>query len=781
VTGGFVLGEVLFLQGVVTHTGILAVLLSVILFVLWIITGKTAGGSRKMRLSPVLLWLYVLIGAGSIISGHARIRLEHQWMQTELDLGLDGRRMTVSGTLDEVTSNGSQTTLLLKDCTAWNSSRTGRLKRIQVYLQSDAAGLQLGNIVRINGKVSAIDRAANPGEFDYQMYYRSKKINYRVSGQAAVVTEPTVSRYREYLRRAGDDAGMTLDQIAGPDAGFYQAMVLGDKQGLDENLQELYQRNGISHLFAISGLHMSLIGMGLYRLIRRSGAGFLLSGIAGAFLIICYVTMVGLTASVVRAMVMLLAAFLAAWLGRTYDLLSALALAVLLILGDSPYQLCQAGFQLSAGAVLGVGLLVPELERLCPGSGIRFTPLRVCRQGVIAGAGIQLATLPVLLYHFFQIPLYGIFLNPIVIPLMGMIVISGIAGIFLGKISLAAGVFAVGAGHYVLQYYEWICRIFASLPGSSLVWGRPQFWQIILYYPVLGGIVWLAGHRQLKRVLLLTAAACFLLCPLPVKGLQVTFLDVGQGDGIVIRTKDHTILIDGGSSSIKKLGQNRLEPFLKSNGITTIDYAYVSHADTDHISGLVYLLENGQDIRILNLMVPALGREDDAYRQLVSLTRDRGGEVFWIAEGHSIGHNKLRLTCLYPGEQDQAPDRNAQSTLLKVEYGSFHMLLTGDMGEAQEMAILGRPEVRREISGTQVLKLAHHGSRMSSTAGWLELVDPVWAVVSYGEDNSYGHPHEEVKERLLAQETVLFETAKYGAVWLETNGTDIRWKCFNSP
>ncbi|MGL5436489.1 MAG: DNA internalization-related competence protein ComEC/Rec2 [Lachnospiraceae bacterium] len=764
----------------VTHTGILIALLSGIFAVLWFGWHK-AGRSRKQMLLPALFWFYLLAGAGSTAAGHIRMLMEQQWIQRELELGLDGKRVTVEGTLWEVTTGESQDILLLKDCTVRHNDRTGSLKRLRIYIQSDSTLLKLGNRIQAAGTMSVTSRPGNPGEFNYQLYYRSLKLNYQMTGQEVQVITPIVSKYREGLRRIRDEAGLILQHTAGADAGFYQAMVLGDKSGLDETVQELYQRSGISHLFAISGLHMSLIGMGVYRLIRRSGAGFLLAGLAGAALIISYVAMIGTTASVLRAMIMLVSAFLAAYLGRTYDLLSALALAVMVILWDSPYQLCQAGFQLSAGAVLGVGLLVPQLEQLCPDGDQLFILLKTCRQGLIAGIAIQLVTLPALLYHFFQIPLYGIFLNPIVIPLMGVIVVSGLAGILLGKIAPAAGVFAVGAGHYILKYYEWICRCFAALPGSTLVWGRPKLWQILIYYCVLTASLWLAGRKQLKKMLLAAAASCLLLCPLPVSGLRVTFLDVGQGDGIVVQTRSHTIMIDGGSSSVKKLGKYRLEPFLKSCGITVIDYAYVTHGDSDHISGLVYLLEAGQDIRIRNLMLPVLGREDEAYQQLVSLVAGQGGAVHWIAAGDSIRNAILKLTCLYPGSADQAPDRNAHSSVIKLDYGDFHMLLTGDMGAEQELTMMSRPEIRVKLSEIQVLKLAHHGSRTSSSKDLLELLDPAWAVVSYGEDNSYGHPHEEVRERLEKLDIILFETARGGAVQLETDGTRIRWNYFASP
>lgn len=750
----------------------------IVLAILRYLLYESAGRSGWNRQLPAFVRFYLLTGAVCIAAGGIRMQLEQQWAQSELGLLLDGRTLTAEGTLSQVSSTADREVLLLKDCTVISENAGGQLKRLLVYVQQDTGAIPAGSRVRVTGKVSDFDRARNPGEFDYRLYYRSRKLNYRMKGRSADVVKMPAGRFREWLRRIRSGAIRTLNQTAGGDAGVYRAMVLGDKTGLDEDLQELYQRSGISHLFAISGLHMSLIGMGAYRLIRKAGAGFLLSGIVAGSLIIIYVMMIGASASVIRALVMLLAAFLAAYLGRTYDLLSALALAVLLILWDSPYQICQAGFQLSAGAVLGVGLLVPELERIGPRAGNTSRLFQVCQKSILASLGIQLATLPVILYHFFQLPLYGILINPVVIPLMGVVVVSGIMGILLGGFFPAAGVFAAGPGHYILSYYECLCRLFQRLPGSTLIRGRPELWQISVYYLILGAAVWLAGRKQRSRFLLPALAAGLILHPLPVTGLRVTFLDVGQGDGIVVQTGRHTVLVDGGSSSFKNLGKYRLEPFLKSRGITVIDYAYVTHADLDHISGLMYLMESGRDIRIRNLMLPVLGKTDEAYRQLVLPAVNQGVTIHWIAEDDGIGDKTFRIDCLYPREQDIATDRNSHSSVLQVDYGGFHMLLTGDMGEVQEQNMLGRTPIAARLPEIQVLKLAHHGSRLSSSEAWLEQIDPVWAVVSYGADNTYGHPHREVRERLARQNIILYETAQNGAIWLDTDGTDIRWSLF---
>lgn len=730
-----------------------------------------------MRLLPFFICLSFMAAGG------LRMKAEMRWAGTVERLMPDGARGQVAGTVKTARDEGERLVLVLEGCEAgWEKEQAG-LRRVQVYLDKEEAWpeeIRIGNTVRAEGSWSRFERARNPGGFDGWLYSRAMKLDARMYAETGSITGAQHSRYRDGLRRISVWAGRILGQIThGNDTGIYRAAILGDKSELDDGIRKLYQRNGIAHLLAISGLHLSLIGMAGYRLLRRLGAGFGWAGVAGAGFVISYGIMAGGSASVVRASVMLIGGFGAAYLGRTYDLLSALALACILLLWDSPYMITQAGVQLSFGAVIGIGGLTRSFERCFVRDGQEGTLGAILVKGLSASLCIQLVTAPIIQYHYFQVPLYGVALNLAVVPLMGYVVGSGLAGIFLGAVSLRAGMFVVGTGHYILVLYELLCRVCERIPWSNLVLGRPEAWQIGGYYLVLA-MVWLGMEQQWfrrRRVAagLILILASLLLLPIPVRGLEITFLDVGQGDGICLRTGGYTMLVDGGSTDEKKLGEYFLEPFLKSEAVTVIDYAWVSHGDQDHISGIIYLLEQGRDVQVRNLMLPILGKEDDAYERLCSLAEERGGDVYWVGSGDVLELGKMRVTCLFPGDDDVAADRNEQSMVLKVDYGEFHLLLTGDMSENGERALLEDAVMGRLLSDTQVLKLAHHGSRFSNSEAWLEAVDPVWAVVSYGEGNRYGHPHEEVRERLRALGIVLWETAARGAVKVWTDGEVAAW------
>lgn len=706
------------------------------------------------------------------------MRVEVQWAGQVEELGLDGVWGSVTGTVTEVKDEGERLVLVLRDCEARVGNECIVFRGIQVYLDCKEGdeSIRIGVTLRVAGELSAYEHARNPGGFDAWLYARGRKLDGLMFAEAAEVTDSSYSLYREGIRQISLWAGNILEKITeGEDTGIYQAAVLGDKSGLDGEVREVYQRNGIAHLLAISGLHISLIGMAVYRGLRRLGAGFVWAGVAGAVFVVSYGMMTGSSASVVRASVMLLAGFGAAYLGRTYDLLSALGLACLLILWDSPYLITQAGVQLSFGAVIGIGGMAHSMEHIFVPSG-RW---KAVQSGLCVSLCVQFATIPVILYHYFQFPLYGVLLNLVVVPLMAYVVGSGLAGILLGAWSLSAGTFIVGTGHYILAFYQILCRLCERLPGNNLVLGRPEIWQIAIYYLLLSA-VWAGaeyGWFRCRRIAVfgMGLAVSFLL-PLPVRGLEVTFLDVGQGDGICLRTSEYNMLVDGGSSDEKKLGTYFMEPFFKSEAVTRIDYAWVSHGDQDHINGLVSMLQESRDIRVENLMLPVLGRDDAVYEPLCSLVRECGGKVYWIGTGDVLELGEMKITCLYPGVEDTAADRNEQSMALKVDYGEFHLILTGDMSENGERKLLEDKRMSGLLPDTQVLKLAHHGSRFSNSVQWLEVVNPRWAVVSYGKGNRYGHPHEEVRERLTERDILLWETAGCGAVRMWTDGEKIRWE-----
>ena len=260
-----------------------------------------------------------------------------------------------------------------------------------------------------------------------------------------------------------------------------------------------------------------------------------------------------------------------------------------------------------------------------------------------------------------------------------------------------------------------------------------------------------------------------------VSGLRIDFIDVGQGDGILLETKKQVILVDGGSTQLKKLGEQRLEPLLKSRGIRKIDMAFVSHGDQDHISGLMWLLEEDTGIEIGRLFLPLPGKGEEIYEKLESAAARKGVKTDYICAGDLIQSGRLSLSCLYPYRDTLSSDRNGHSEVLLAEYGDFSMLLMGDLGTEGEAEIA---EVWDEKKQVQILKAGHHGSSTSSSELFLDTVRPQIAVLSYGKDNSYGHPHPEVIERLEERGIASWATEEQGMITVRTDGKELEIQGF---
>lgn len=269
------------------------------------------------------------------------------------------------------------------------------------------------------------------------------------------------------------------------------------------------------------------------------------------------------------------------------------------------------------------------------------------------------------------------------------------------------------------------------------------------------------------KVLLITI--CFgIILHQPQKEFELTFLDVGQGDGIYISDGENSnFFIDGGSSDEKEVGERRILPFLKSNAIRKIDYWFVTHADSDHISGLLEVLESGYSIDYL--VMPKAIPKDENYEKLILATKKNKTNIVYMETGNYIKTESLELKCLYP-QNVEITDKNESSLVLELTKGEFRALFTGDISSEAENKML-QEGVLSDIS---LYKTAHHGSKFSSSAEFLEKLSPEVAVVSCGENNRYGHPHKETLERLNDVGSIVMSTVDYGAITITLDGAEMK-------
>ena len=636
----------------------------------------------------------------------------------------------------------------------------------------------IGQTISLQGTTRCFAEARNPGNFDQRLYYAKQKIYGKVWCDKLVSISGEENWLMEKLYRIKIQWRENIYESMGEENGaILVAMLLAEKGDMDSEVKELYQKNGIGHILAISGLHISFIGLGVYKGIRKIGLGYIVSGLTASLILTLYVLMIGFSVSVIRAFVMLLFRVGADMTGQVYDMVTAQMIAAAITVGIQPLYLIDAGFLLSYGAILGLLFVLPALEKLV-----------VCRQkmfsGFYASLAVNLVLFPILLWFYYEFPTYSTLLNVVVIPLMSVVLGVGMLGSLIGFVLWPVGKLCLYICSWILRFFEVLSRVGSKMPLSRIVYGQPTWWKIMVYYIVLFILVVFVFRCEkklwLKRLRIL---CCIVVCSIivmmtyrPENTLSITMLDVGQGDSIFIRgPKGKTYLIDGGSSDVEQLGKYRMEPFLKSQGVCELDYIFVTHGDTDHYSGIKEMLDR-QDVgvRIRTLVLPSNWKQEHALVQLAEVAQQRGVTTVEIKAGEILEEGALQLVCIQPSVTDSMLNGNAGSMVLSVDFQGFSMLCAGDCELEGERALTTR------IAGRNydVLKVAHHGSKNSSSAPFLNTVQPKIAIISASANNSYGHPHQETIERLRDIGCRVFETAKNGAITIQTDGNSLTIDCF---
>ena len=684
----------------------------------------------------------------------------------------DGETVTLTGIVEEIVEKENSRQIRLSHI--YLSSGLSYQRQVLVY-ENQQTELKIGYKVKAAGNYAPLEKASNPGQFDQKAYYEARGIGMVLKKAKLTVIEAKENLFFQKLSELRSFWAQNLEKITGKEeAALLKAMLLGEKSGLKKEQKELYQSGGISHILAISGLHISLVGMLLYRFLRKKKRSYPFSALVSGSCMVVYGLLTGFGVSAKRAVFMFLVYLGAELLGETYDVVSALALSGLLILAEQPLQLFQCGFQLSFLSVGAVALVYPALQK-------RLGWRKKAALSLLSGLSVTLFTLPCTLYWFYEWMPYAVFLNLIVIPLVPVVFLSGAAGMLTGGASVAAGMFLAGASAGVLRFFQTLLERTEVLAGSRAVIGQPELWQIALYYVLVGAAVW-GGKRKEKREksrenkLLRTAGIIFALCILCFpfhRPAEVTFLDVGQGDAVFLRTETGTTcLIDGGSTTVSDVGTYRLLPFLKSRGVSSLDYLFLSHMDADHINGAEELLKDQfHGIPIRHLCLSALPG-DETRERLEKEARLFGTELCYISRGTVFREEGAEIRCLSPVKDQKKEDENANSEVLMVEISGLRILFTGDLGEEGEQELL---EAGTDLRAA-VLKVGHHGSRFSTGEAFLEAVAPKAAVISCAENNRYGHPAPETVERLEQADCRVFYTMKSGAITLYPADGKKGWK-----
>lgn len=726
----------------------------------------------------------------------------------------EGHAMTISGTVAKCSTVSSGIRLFIDHISVLseNNSQISFLPEQKIIVTIEEENILPGDQLIVRGIFSPFEPAGNPGQFDMRnWYFRQNTV--------CALKKPQILQYRTgdrgvqaYLYRI-KCAFQTSYQNCMPEktAATITAITLGDKGWMESEWKDQYQEGGIAHIIAVSGLHITMIGMGIYRFLRWIYLPILPSAIMSAAGTILYGMLTGSGISAVRAVVMFLVWLGAQITGRKYDQITGLAVAAAVLVLPDARAVQESSFWLSFGAVVTLAVLVPYMKASCRiQTGIG--------NSICSGIGIWIGMLPLTLYFFYQAIPWSTAVNLLVIPLMSAVMSYGLLSGAAGLLSQSLGVFLGAPVQYLLQFFDFLCEQQQKLPGAVWVAGRPEWYQIILYYTLLviavlaGKYLWRIWKKKPKRARtgslliwgMVLIVGSILMTGHSQEQLEIISLDVGQGDGALVRLPGGAdCLVDCGSSSVRELWNYRAESVLKYYGVQTLDYVFLSHADQDHVNGIMQYLQeyecgydgrNVHGITLKNLVLPKCGQSED-FAELIQLAKTNGITVLFMAAGDQIAaadryqqpesaeqqktdsrRRSWQIQCLAPNQETLTGDSNQDSMVLMVQYGTFRMLFTGDLeGEAENR--LTELAQKNQISlAADVLKAGHHGSKNASSASFLEKVMPKAAVISCGKDNSYGHPAKETLERLNQCGISVIQTMESGAVQIISDGQN--WKIY---
>lgn len=621
--------------------------------------------------------------------------------------------------------------------------------------------------VRYEGLLTREQAPSNPNAFDYVQYARLK--GYDGVGfydGAGSLTASGAEKFYDPLRIKDEileKSGKILD--VGTQA-YFASLVFGDTSLMEAEQYRQVGLAGLSHLFAVSGLHIAI----LYGFLKMVSKFFFkrnhwLPSVVLLSILLLFISIIGFPVSAVRAFVFIAILSLSKLARRKYDLLNALLLAAFLVLAANPHQLFSAGFQLSFGAVASIHFIYPAVKRRMPSDHAAVKAFAV-------SLAVQIGIAPLILYHFNYISLISIFANVPAVLFIGLL----LPALYVFAVSAGLGIpfltpfLAYGAkwGIFLLDAFSrGVVRfpgIFSDLPfvGAG---GAALYYCILSLLVVRSGKEGFLNYRRLRNLAILSVATVFVLW-IPAKALQenrleITFFDVGQGDSILIQTPgNRTILVDGGSAN------ENLGDLLLKNGIGRIDLAVLTHYHEDHYGGLVHLAETG---RIKEMILKETAFENEEIRsKLEAAVKKSGNAVSNPEEGEKMILGGCSIEIANVGQvygiSDSNSAENNDSLVLLVDYKNFELLLTGDMEREAEarLTVANGKDV-------DVLKAAHHGSKTSNTEVFAEVFKPEAVVVQVG-PNFFGHPNPSVLETYRNLGADLFRTDEDGAVMIRTDG-----------
>lgn len=639
---------------------------------------------------------------------------------------------------------------------------------------------EFGDEIEIIGELKKPNGARNYKGFDYKQYLKSKKIYATVSSENyKIISKNKIDIISKVINSVQNNMKSNINKILNEEeAALCIGILVGDREAISEQTEDNFKKSNLTHMLAVSGSHITYIINALAMLLGKTSKRT--SKIFTIIILIFFMALTGFTFSVIRACIMGILVLLASLMYRKPDTINNLGISSFIILLFNPYAISDAGFLLSYGGTIGIVLLGDKIENaIYKEENKNKNIINKIIKYIIISFSITLSAnliiIPIMAYNFSTVSFTFWISNILAAPIMEIATIFGFIIYFISIFFIPLAKFLGIFLNLLLYLLLKIAEVSSLIPGSSIYIKTPYIIECIIYYLFI--VLWLKWDYiknaiKVKKILKVLVASSILLiifssifiCCFP-KTLKIYFVDVGQGDCTLIKTPTNKhILIDGGGSEFGNfdVGESTLLPYLLDRRITTIDYMLISHFDSDHIDGLFAVMEN---LKIKNIIISKQGEKSDNFIRFQELVKNKKVNVLVVKKGDRIQIDKYSyFEILFP-EKNLIQDNVLNNNSIVANFCSIGLkiLFTGDIEEIAENRLCELYRDTDKLKST-ILKVAHHGSKTSSTAKFLELVTPKIALIGVGEGNKFGHPNNGVLDRIRDYTNKIYRTDKNGEI-----------------
>lgn len=639
--------------------------------------------------------------------------------------------------------------------------------------------LKKGTKINLSGEFDLPDLARNTGGFNYRRYLNSQKIYGIIRSDKYYVSDLGKFNLIYYIQ---DEIYESFSRLFPKnEMGLVIGMMIGETKDISEDVLENFKTTGITHLIAVSGSNVVYVVV-LVQFIFKKFFGKRITYFISILFLIIFMLISGASASVCRATIMIILSICADIFFMKSDTFSNILTSAFILICINPLVIYDVGFILSFGGTLGIVWLSKDFTTLFKKFGKLSETL-----GVTSSA--QLILSPIMMYFFNTFSILSIITNIIVVPISGSITILGFAIFIISKIHFPIAKLLSGLLYVLSAFTIWVAEIFSKLPFALIKTVTPNIFEIVLFYFVVfyfsnirkikqyrfigspyemgqnvkTNISKMLSKLKLKGVILFIIIFIFteiIYYKCPRNYLDIRGVDVGQGDAVLIETDSRKfILIDGGGSENYDVGENVLLPYLLDRRVLHIDTIFSSHSDADHLNGIITALEN---LKVNNIVI---GKDALGYDKVYEIAKRKNIKIIEVQKGDLIQIGNVKFEVISPNKNLDNKNVNDYSLVFKLVFGKKSMLFTGDISSNTEDVLY---DVKSDI-----LKVAHHGSKYSSSERFLQKVKPSLALIEVGKDNGYGHPDKEVIKR-LEKFSKVYTTAEYGEIGIKLYQNSIK-------